>query len=268
MLRVNRPALTSVLQSTLDRWQQAVNRGEIDSDPWKRFHEQDSDTKNVILTLLKTIFHGKCAYCEMPDADEIDHFWPKSPHPQNGLRGTPQYMFAWENLLLACHRCNSFSCKGSRMAWDGENPRLLNPCVDEPLHYFATNLLYDSVLAAGHVEPRQGLLPTERVRAEYTLRLLKLNERRLLVEGRLATLRQFLDWTEMLARFGPEFELSSGYTIRQRLLDMLDWHKPFLAPLRQLFHDNPDFYTALMAQIPELAAVIAEWHLPVVNVDE
>ncbi|MCE7985690.1 MAG: TIGR02646 family protein [Caldilinea sp. CFX5] len=267
MLRVNRPDLPAALRSALDHWQQAVNNGETNSDPWQQFHEQDKETKNAILALLKTLFHSKCAYCETPDADELDHFWPKSPHHQNGFRGTPHYMFAWDNLLLACHKCNGFSCKGSRMAWDGENPRLLNPCVDEPLHYFALNLSYDSDVTAGHVAPRQDLSPTKQVRAEYTLRLLKLNERRLLVEGRLTTLRQFLDWVEMLARFGPEFKLPSGYTIRQRFLDMLDCHKPFLAPIRQILHENPDLYTALLAKIPELADVIVVWHLPVADTD-
>lgn len=268
MLRVNRPDLPAALHSALDRWQQTVNKGEIDGDPWKRFHERDRDTKNAILALVKAMFHGKCAYCETPDADELDHFWPKSPHTQNSFRGTPHYMFVWENLLLVCRKCNSFSCKGSRMTWDDGKPRLLNPCLDEPLHYFAIAVSYNSLLAAGQLEPRGDLAQQKQLRAEYTIRLLKLNERRLLVEGRLATLRQFLDWVEMLARFGPEFELPSGYTIRQRFLDMLDCHKPFLAPIRQILHDDPDLYTALLLKIPELAAVIAAWHLPVTAIDE
>lgn len=267
MLHVKRPHLSADLLAALDAWQQAVNNDAIKGDPWRQFHEQDADTKNALLDMLKTMFHGKCAYCETPDADEIEHFWPKSPHAQNGFRGTPQYMFTWENLLLACHKCNSFACKGSRMVWDGEVACLLNPCLDEPLHYFTVSIAFDSVLIAGYIEPRPNLSPAKQVRAAYTIYLLKLNGRRLLVEGCSMALRQFLDWVEMLAQFGAEFELPSGYTIRQRFLDMLDGQKPFLAPIRQILHDDPDLYTALLTKVPELVDVIAQWNLPVISSD-
>lgn len=78
--------------------------------------------------------------------------------------------------------------------------------------------------------------------------------------------RQFRDWIEMLAIHGPEFELLNGYTIRQRFLDMLNCYKPFLAPIRQILHDDP-LYTALLTKVPELADVIAQWNLSVVNDD-
>ena len=77
MLRIERPQLSAALYAALDIWQQAVNNGDMNSDPWKQFHSQDTNTKNAILHLLKTTFHGKCAYCETQDADEIEHFLAK-----------------------------------------------------------------------------------------------------------------------------------------------------------------------------------------------
>ncbi len=267
MLRLIRPPLSPAIQSALDRWQQATDKNEVDSDPWRRFHQQDVETKDALLQQLKTMFHDKCAYCETLDADEIEHFWPKSPHQPNRFRGSSQLMFVWENLLLACHKCNSFACKGSRMIFDDGQPRLLNPCLDEPLRYFTIQIADNSVLTAGYLEPRPDLSPAEHARAEYTIHLLKLNKRRLLVEGRRAALRHFFDWVEMLATFGPSFELPSGYTIHQRFLDMLHAHNPFLAPIRQILHDDTELYNILLAKVPELAAVIAQWNLPMASHD-
>lgn len=61
---------------------------------------------------------------------------------------------------------------------------------------------------------------------------------------------------------GPEF---IGYTVRQRLLDLLAASEPYLAPVRQVLYAEPDYAhlrRELLAQIPELEPILAERALP------
>lgn len=266
MIKVKRPQLPKMLQELLDDWQAAVKRGEVGDYSWKAFKRKEKKRaetgESTVLSALMKMFHGKCAYCETPDADEIDHYWPKSPHPTlNGNRGTPARMFRWDNLFLSCHKCNSWECKGAHMKWDNDKPRLLNPCTNDPLCYFQINLDYGSVLDGGRITQRSGLPSPARKRAEYTIRRLKLNERDRLRRSRLDSFRNFFDWLEMLFRFGPEYELPSGYTIRQRMKDMLRCSEPYLAPIRQFLHEEHELKEILLTEVPELSEIIGEWAL-------
>ncbi|MGB0862514.1 MAG: retron system putative HNH endonuclease [Saprospiraceae bacterium] len=52
---------------------------------------------------LDKIYHKKCAYCEksLKDADRhVEHYRPKVPYFW--------LAFSWDNLLIACKRCNEF----------------------------------------------------------------------------------------------------------------------------------------------------------------
>lgn len=104
-----------------------------------------------ITELLKTQQHDKCCYCESrhsaTSAGRIDHFRPKSAVRQydGSARTYPGYYwlaYSWDNLLLACDKCNLkksdyFPLKepGQRARshldpLDREGPLLLNPYVD------------------------------------------------------------------------------------------------------------------------------------------
>ncbi len=107
-------------------------------------------------------------------------------------------------VVWACHTCNGFEGKASRMEWniDG-SPKLLSLTADDPLEYLTVNLSN-----------------------------------------------------------GPEF---IGYTVRQRLLDLLAASEPYLAPVRQVLYAEPDYAhlrRELLAQIPELEPILAERALP------
>ncbi|WP_336855565.1 HNH endonuclease [Pseudescherichia vulneris] len=54
-----------------------------------------------VVTALHTIFHGKCYLCEQDELSdaEIEHFIPHG--------GKPELKYDWNNLFLACSRCNS-----------------------------------------------------------------------------------------------------------------------------------------------------------------
>ena len=125
MLKVARSPLPAALQAELDRRQAAVDNNTGGNSPWEDFiafeRKQASHQQPTIKEALKAIFHGKCAYCETNNAREIEHHWPRSPHLHNGNRGSSAQMFRWDNLIWACHTCNSFECKGAHMAWDGSS---------------------------------------------------------------------------------------------------------------------------------------------------
>lgn len=56
--------------------------------------------------------HDRCMYCEYSEAGTVDHFNPKSL--------APLLCFEWDNLLLACGRCQAAKL-------DNFTPDLLNP---------------------------------------------------------------------------------------------------------------------------------------------
>ena len=101
--------------------------------------------------VLRTLQHDKCCYCESrplaTSAGRIDHFRPKASVRQR--RGAdrihPGYywmVYRWENLVLACEKCNlkksdyfpledpSQRVRSHHDPLDREAPLLLNPYVE------------------------------------------------------------------------------------------------------------------------------------------
>lgn len=100
-------------------------------------------------TLLKNIYHNKCAFCEQKvEQIHIEHYRPKKIYYW--------LAYSWDNLLLACPTCNinkgtHFEISGTfasftntpenireintnRVQWDRiEQPKMINPEVTEPL---------------------------------------------------------------------------------------------------------------------------------------
>lgn len=54
-------------------------------------------TKNTLKSMCVSV--ETCNYCEHNEASDIEHIFPKSFFPSR--------TFQWENLLLACKKCNS-----------------------------------------------------------------------------------------------------------------------------------------------------------------
>ena len=265
MLRTQRPDLPNSLRTELDNRQSAVNDGQSGDTPWDDFskHASYRELKHI----LWAMFHHKCAYCECVDAGHIEHYWPKSPSPQNAGKGSPAKMFVWDNLLLACGTCNGFECKASRMEWyDGDKPKLINPCQDDPICYLHINLIEGPQVRWGLILPRAGFSQDNSDRAEYTIRRLKLNQRDGLRRERARTIEVFLFLAQVLKELGPDYEaVPSGHTVREMLLNMLDPSEPYLAAIRQILFFEPDYEglrQQLLAQIPEMEAKLDTWALP------
>lgn len=123
--------------------------------PWKR--------QDVVAALEQETF-GKCAYCESRVTavawTHVEHIRPKSKFPH--------LVVDWDNLTLACPRCNIYKSD----YFDPELP-LLNPYVDDVEHRL--------VFAFGVIRP----LPGD-ASSEATVDLLRLYLRVDLVEQRRA----------------------------------------------------------------------------------
>lgn len=267
MLKTQRPDLPTALQTELDNRQNAVNVGQAGGSPWKDFRDKHPESYKELKDILQAMFHHKCAYCESAHGTRhIEHHWPKSSHPHNAYKGTPVRMFVWDNLLLACGTCNGFECKASHMEWyNGNKPKLINPCQDDPICYLDINLMEGPQVRWGFILPRAGLCQDDSDRAEYTIRRLKLNQRDDLREARAQMIKDFLGWLHILNEFGLDYEAPSGYTVRERFLGMLDPSSPYLAAIRQILFFEPDcagLRQHLLAQIPELEAKLDTWALP------
>ena len=126
----------------------------------------------------------RCMYCEDSMADEVEHHRPKDLYPEQ--------VFAWLNYLYACGPCNSpkqnkfavIDARGRRIdvARKKGDPvvppmagrtALLDPRVDDPLDFLMLDIAGDTFLFVAV----PGLPPVETLRAEYTVELLRLNNR-------------------------------------------------------------------------------------------
>ncbi len=81
---------------------------------------------------LELMFYGKCAFCESyiqnVDFGDIEHFKPKSKFPELAVE--------WNNLLLACKKCNGADQKGDKWPTVEEGGPLINPCDENPEDFF------------------------------------------------------------------------------------------------------------------------------------
>ena len=130
---------------------------------------------------LAALFNGKCAYCESrvdtTGSGDLEHFRPKAGAVDlEGNYYLAHYWwltFEWRNLYLSCQLCNHskrdrFPLTGPRAALetpyedlDGEQPILLDPCVDKPGKF----LVFDE----------NGSVGSEHERGQITIEIFDLN---------------------------------------------------------------------------------------------
>lgn len=94
--------------------------------------KEKSYAGDVVVQALHEAFYSKCYLCEnrYPSAYHIDHFKPKSKHPE--------LKYAWNNLFLACSHCNMI--KGSS---DDELLDCNNDSVDEFISFRVNGVYRD-----------------------------------------------------------------------------------------------------------------------------
>lgn len=144
MIRVNRTKKPDVLTAKEASWKKKIRETSPDAARQKaQAKYQHVDIK----TALVDMFHGKCAYCESAithiDYGHIEHFKPKS---------TPAYYelaIDWDNLLLACGRCNGVENKGTKFPLEDEDGPIVNPVEEEPSQHLSFD--FDPVLKLANV---------------------------------------------------------------------------------------------------------------------
>jgi hypothetical protein len=150
--------------------------------------------------------NGRCMFCEDTAASDVEHFLPKTLHPE--------LVFVWANFLYACAICNGPAYKGTKLKVrmpngtivdliQGRNnpvvpptygePLLINPRDEDPLDLLALDL-ETGVLAERH---KSGF---KCERAIYTIKTLGLNDRETLVQARKNTYTAALDLLEKIAQ--------------------------------------------------------------------
>ena len=131
----------------------------------------------------------RCIYCEDSRADEIEHMRPKDLYPEA--------VFVWDNYVLACGPCNgpknnhfAVIAAGTSVLIDVTRkpraavaapaagvPALIDPRAEDPLDYLWLD--FRTYRFVPNAED-----PSGKLRAKYTIDVLRLNERDDLVRGR------------------------------------------------------------------------------------
>jgi len=125
--RIVRPNLPPATQKALDGRQEQANEkratGTLDIEKEWKGARQTKPLKKALDTLkIMAGERQRCMYCGDSHGTDIEHFWPKTPYPEQ--------MFRWPNLLLCCTECGRF--KGERFPVDNGIPLLVDPTADDP----------------------------------------------------------------------------------------------------------------------------------------
>jgi len=191
-----------------------------------------------VLTALKRMCSGaqRCCYCEDSQATDAEHIKPKDFYP--GL------VFAWENYLFACARCNrpkSNTCDihrqddGARLrvpAFVRQHKRpppagdavLINPRLEDPLE-----LMMLEMRDTFFFLPRAAPDTRDWERARHTIDLLKLNEEDVLPKSRAEAYAGYRDrlkrYVDQKARGEPPEALRHTVTSLHQMRHPTVWHE-------------------------------------------
>lgn len=193
MLRLQ-PSLDNEHLPKLKKWQESVDT-EVSFDAKaakaKKTWRNKNKIGNTVFEAIKEALTASCAgarrcmYCEDSFADEVEHVHPKDLYPT--------LCFSWDNYLYACGPCNG--PKNNHFAVFGPNEKVvdiggrrtkplqapqagkevfIDPRSENPM-----DLLDLDMAKTFRYVPRAPDKTVEHSRAEYTIRLLHLNERKL-----------------------------------------------------------------------------------------
>jgi uncharacterized protein (TIGR02646 family) len=130
MRKITRLALPAVTAKALKRKQAATNTkkaaGTLDVDASWKSARQTNPVKAALGVLQNMAGERqRCMYCGDSHGTDIEHFWPKKPHPER--------MFQWPNLLLCCTECGRF--KGDDFPLANSLPLLVDPTAEDPWQF-------------------------------------------------------------------------------------------------------------------------------------
>jgi uncharacterized protein (TIGR02646 family) len=199
----------------------------------------------------------RCGYCEDSRGHHIEHIWPKSWYPE--------LTFVWTNFLFSCGFCNERKNASFALIREGAlhklvrqrgEPRsppptgvaaIIDPRRENPLDYLEIDIATTFAMTQ-----RTGIDEISRLRADYTIELLELNDRQVLVEERAIACRNY----SLRVREYATLEPTTPPAIRQHRLAEIGrlHHRMVWEEMKR----HPDLVDGLRAQLdaaPELRSL-------------
>ncbi|MCX6381390.1 MAG: hypothetical protein NT023_18265 [Armatimonadetes bacterium] len=232
MIRLPSIALPPDTQISLEAYQNAINalptyvelveRAKTD---WKRYNVKGDSIFDSVKLSLDAMCSGvrRCGYCEDSMADEVEHIYPKNIYPNRA--------FLWENYLYSCGACNSPKSdrfeifresdgKRQNVQPKRKEPRTVSPpdgspVLIDPRHENPMDYLILDMADTFFFQPIAEKGTEEWVRADYTRRVLHLNDRDSLIRARksaFSTCQRYIgDYIRQRDRGEPFTELSRRF---------------------------------------------------------
>lgn len=164
------------LDNSVEKSKVFKEKSEKANSLWKSKKSKAFDEIKETLKQMCNVYEV-CVYCECNEATDIEHIYPKKFYPNKA--------FSWENYVLACGKCNShlkndkcsiFNPKGSENIEElsgqpvNEDILFINQREEDPFAYIDLDLK-TGIFTPASFEKRKY------ERADYTIKLLDLNER-------------------------------------------------------------------------------------------
>ena len=259
--------LTNRSLGYLKRWQKTIDDApDYESQikkaksSWGKSNKTFDEIKEKLRLMSNSTY--RCSYCEDSFADEIEHIYPKDLYPDK--------TFIWENYLYACGPCNG--PKNNQFALienndtlkDISRPRNLPPdyiyqkpltlptAFINPRTETPTDFMELDIIDTFRIIPALGISPSDEIRANYTIKVLRLNERAYLVtarknaydnfKSRLIAFRQQKNNGATSARLNELIEGIKSIDHQTVWFEMKRFHS-FVPELRSLFNDVPEALT-------------------------
>lgn len=113
---------------------------------------QRSYKEDDVITILRSIFHGKCYLCEQDSLanPEVEHFIPHNKDPV--------LKFGWENLFYVCRRCNGIKSNRRAPLLNCTNPNVR--VFDEIIHFAGNAEVGEVIIRSSSNNPSQETINT------------------------------------------------------------------------------------------------------------
>jgi len=193
-------------------------------------------------------------YCEDSAADEVEHHHPKNFYPE--------YTFVWPNYLYSCGPCNGqknnrFAVFKRGLVFELTNQPgtpiageavLLHPRTENPLDYLTLDIAGDTFF----IQPDPSAPPRAFSRADYTIKILRLNDRDFLPVARREAYESYKCRVEIYRRRRDEGDKAASLESLVRAIRRMQ-HPTVWYEMRRQRSLIPEL-TQLFAEVPEALA--------------
>jgi len=227
-------------------------------DSWGKSNQTMDDVKEKLRLLSNNTY--RCNYCEDSYSDEVEHIFPKDIYPE--------LTFVWDNYVYACGPCNGPKSNNFNLVdpntitlQDVTPPRrkppgyvyvrppaykaaLIDPRKENPLQFIMLDIVDTFYFLSSTDNSNE-----EELRANYTIDVLRLNEREPLVLGRKQAFGNFrarlVEYDQSKRNGVAQIELNSMISnIKESnhitvWEEMKRWHQ-MVPALNTLFTNNPE----------------------------